>query len=124
MTGRPRRSVEIPQQARERYVAKKAARRSRRHRLVPSECRGFLHLARFPKNTDPVKSATAERPAGLRVPRRSVARKTTRLQNSLDKLKEWIKATEKGFEAVAKSPRSKTRRTNDVKNRSEGFQIL
>src|SRR4051812_18229814 len=88
LTGRPRRSVEIPQQARKRYVAKKATQRSRRHRLVPSECRGFLRLARFPKKSDPVKSATAEQATGLRVPRRSVARRPTILQNALDKHKE------------------------------------
>ena len=49
LTGRTGRSCQIPRQAHARYVAKKMARRSRRLCLIPSEYRGLLRFARFPK---------------------------------------------------------------------------
>ena len=49
LTGRPGRSCQIPQQSRVRYVAKKVAQKSRRLFLIPSEYRGLLRFARFPK---------------------------------------------------------------------------
>ena len=49
LTGRPGRSCQIPKQSRARYVVKKATRKSRRLCLIPSEYRGLLRFARFPK---------------------------------------------------------------------------
>ena len=48
-TGRPGQSCQIPKQSRKRYVEKKAAQESRRLYLIPSEYRGLLCFARFPK---------------------------------------------------------------------------
>ena len=48
LTGRPGQSCQIPKQ-RERYVAKKMARESRRLCLIPSEYSGLLRFARFTK---------------------------------------------------------------------------
>ena len=76
LTGRPRQSCQIPKQSRTRYVAKKAARESRRPCLIPSEYRGLLRFARFPKIQIPLNPLTNSATCQTEDLLRSVARKS------------------------------------------------
>ena len=76
------------------YVAKKAARGSRRLCPVPSERRGLLRFARFPKISHPAESANGRSVCQTRDFLRSVARKSSKPERSLDARIEWIESTE------------------------------
>jgi hypothetical protein len=76
------------------YVAKKAARGSRRLCPVPSERRGPLRFARFPKISHPAESVNGRSVCQTRDFLRSVARKSSKPERSLDERREWIESTE------------------------------
>ena len=93
------RSYQIPQQSRMRYVAKKVARSSRRPCLIPSDYRGLAPPRALPKIRIPQNPRVAEQLVRRKISS-TLSLGALQVKTSLDRYKEWIKATEKEVGAV------------------------
>ena len=106
LTSRPGRSCHIPKQSRTHDTWRKRRRRNRGVRALSHPSTAVRPASRASQNSDPAKSANSRSICQTISFLRTVARKFTKFKSSLDRRKEWIKATERKVNANAKKENS------------------
>ena len=102
LTSRPGRSCRIPKQSRTHDTWRKRRRGNRGVYALSHPSTTVRPASRASQNSDPTKSANSRSTCQTVDFLRSVARNFTRFKGSLDRRKEWIKATERKVDAIAK----------------------
>lgn len=102
LTSRPGWTCQIPKQSRASDTWRKRRCRNRGVYALSHPSTAVCPASRASQNLDPAKYANSRSTCQTVDFLRSVARRFTRFESSLDKGKEWIKATERKVDAIAK----------------------